>query len=189
MEGDDDMTAAFAHVMPWTEEEFLALGETPDRVELFDGSLLVSPAPTPIHQLISTNLTFALRAAAREAGLRVYPAVNLRLRRDRIPIPDLVLTRPIDVWNLVVDASSVVLVCEIISPSNAATDRVLKMHHYAEAGIQWYLLTDPDTRVLDLYRLEGKQYKQYATGKPGTPLRMDAPVVVEMDPDELLSDD
>jgi Uma2 family endonuclease len=182
------MTAAFAHVMPWTEEEYLALGETTDRVELFDGSLLVSPAPTPLHQLISANLTLALRSPARAAGLMVYPAINLRLRPGRIPVPDLVLTRPIDVWQLVVDASSVVLVCEITSPSNAATDRVLKMHHYAEAGIEWCLLIDPDTRILNLYRLEGKRYREHAIGKPGMPLRMEKPVAVDLDPDELLSD-
>lgn len=183
------MTAAFAHVMPWTEEEFLALGETVDRVELFDGSLFVSPSPTPRHQLISSNLHAALRAPARAAGLEVYEAVNLRLRPGRVPIPDLVLTTPIDIDQLVVDAAAAVLVCEITSPSKAGHDRVLKMHHYAEAGIEWYLLIDPDTRVLNLYRLGGKQYWEYATGKPGTPLRMNAPVAVELDPDELLSDD
>jgi Uma2 family endonuclease len=64
----------------------------------------------------------------------------------------------------------------------------MKMHYYAEAGIEWYLLVDPDTRALNLYRLEGKQYREYATGKPGMPLRMDAPVMVELDPDELLAD-
>jgi len=188
VEGDDDMTTAFAHVMPWTEEEFLALGETVDRVELFDGSLFVSPAPTVKHQHLSYRLASALEAPARSADLRVYLAINLRLRPNRIPIPDLVMTTPIDVDKLVVDAASAVLVCEITSPSNAGHDRIMKMHYYAEAGIEWYLLVDPDTRALNLYRLEGKQYREYATGKPGMPLRMDAPVMVELDPDELLAD-
>jgi Uma2 family endonuclease len=183
------MTAAFAHVMPWTEEEYLALGETVDRVELFDGSLVVSPAPTVKHQHLSFRLANALEPLARAADLRVFLAINVRLRTGRIPIPDLVVTTPIDLKKLVVDATAVVLVCEITSPSNAGHDRVLKMHHYAEAGIEWYLLIDPDTHVLNLYRLEGEQYREYATGKPGTPLRMDAPVAVELDLDALLSDE
>jgi Uma2 family endonuclease len=181
------MTAAYAeHAGPWTEEDFLALDQTPDRVELFDGSLHVSPAPTPRHQIISGELFVALRPAARAVGLLVLEAVNVRLRPGRMPIPDLVITEPIDVDEPVVAAEAVRLVCEIVSPGNAATDKVLKMHYYAAAGIPWYLLVEQDTGALHLYRLDGDRYREETVVSAGGVLRLTDPVMAELDPLALL---
>jgi Uma2 family endonuclease len=180
-------TEAFTHVLPWTEEEYLALGDTPDRVELFDGSLLVSPAPARGHQALSRRLANVLDSAAEAVGLEVLEAVNVRLKRDRIPIPDLVIAEPGEPEQVVIEAVTVRLVCEIVSPGNPATDRVLKMHYYAEAGIPWYLLVEQHpVLTLRLLRLEDGHYVEHATGRPGQPLRLDRPVSAVVDPTSLL---
>lgn len=181
------MTAAvFGHGGPWTEEQYLALGQTHQRVELFDGSLHVAPAPTPLHQRISGELYRVLSPAARQVGLYALEAVNVRLRPGRIPIPDLVVTGDIDFHDPFVDAAAVRLVCEILSPSNAATDRVLKMHYYADAGIEWYLLVEQETGTLQLYRRHGSHYREESVTKPGGTLHLTEPVDVLIRPEDLL---
>jgi Uma2 family endonuclease len=54
------------------------------------------------------------------------------------------LRAPIDLDDPVVDADAVRLVCEVVSPTSAVLDRVLKMHGYAAAGIPCYLVAEPD---------------------------------------------
>jgi len=179
-------SAIFGRSTPITEEEFLALGEPTERVELFDWSLVVTPAPTPRHQHISSELKFALRAAARQAGLYVHEAVNVRLQPGRIPIPDIVITEAIDFDAPFIDAEAVLLVCEIMSPSNAAADRVLKMHYYAAAGIPWYLLVEQETATLSLYKISGDKYLQHSVTKAGQLLQLEEPLRATIAPEDLL---
>jgi Uma2 family endonuclease len=64
-------------------------------------------------------------------------------RRERLPEPW--GQRPIDVvpdW-----------VCEVVSPSNEAHDRVRKAALYAEHGVPHYWIVDPEERVLEALTL------------------------------------
>ena len=62
-------------------------------------------------------------------------------------------------------------VCEILFPSTARDDRVVKMPIYARAGVGHIWLLDPELRTLEVYALESERWVLLeATGtSPGLP--------------------
>jgi hypothetical protein len=68
-------------------------------------------------------------------------------RRERLPEPNV---RPITVtpdW-----------ICEVVSPSNEAHDRVTKRRVYAEQGVAHYWIIDPVARTLEALTLESGRW-------------------------------
>jgi Uma2 family endonuclease len=89
----------------------------------------------------------------------------------------------------IVEAGEVRLICEIVSPSNAANDRILKVGAYAKANIPWYLLGEhesPTTLTLQLFGLEDQHYVEHEAAKAGETLRLTEPVHLDLDPAALL---
>ncbi|BCY08179.1 Uma2 family endonuclease [Actinoplanes sp. L3-i22] len=164
------------HPGPWSEDEYFALGETMNRVELVDGSLWVSPSPTNRHQHISFLLARELYGPAQLADLLVLQDVNLRLASARVLEPDIVVANASDLAPAV-DAADTVLVVEIVSPSNAGMDRLLKPQLYAAAGIGWYLRVEQPQESVELHlqRLVEGQYVSFAVAGPGEELVTEEP--------------
>jgi Uma2 family endonuclease len=171
----------FEHAGPWTEEEFLAL-PVDRRFELLDGALLVSPSAWVSHQRLSFRLAVALDAAV-PPGLEVLEAINVRVGPGKILIPDLVVLAVPGLDRAVCDAVDVALVVEITSPGNAAVDRAVKPHLYAQAGVPHYLrieLGEEGPRAL-VYQLSRQRYAQVAGIGPGQPLALTEPIAVTLD--------
>ncbi|WP_290052456.1 Uma2 family endonuclease [Amycolatopsis solani] len=154
----------------WTAEEVLALPEDQtslQRIELVDGALLVSPAPTSAHQRLLQRLQLAFVPVVPE-DTELLPGVNVRFGGQRLLIPDLVILTCPAVDTVAYAASDVLLAAEIVSPSTKVQDRILKRAIYAEALIPFYLLVEPQEPVgATLFELQGGEYEPLAKSENG----------------------
>lgn len=128
-----------------SESEFLGLAESMDQIELIDGEVIVSPSPSPWHQLIVGRLYVALTAWART---RAEPAfiglspLDVRFAAGRILQPDLfVILGQIDVMRPGPIDRVPDLCIEIVS-SDRFYDRVTKRLVYAPSGVREYWVVD-----------------------------------------------
>ena len=178
---------AGTHVGPYTVEDYYALPEDGQRYELLDGSLIVSPWPSKIHQRVTARLMAELSRACPAEFEVVQVAVRIR---DSVLIPDAVVARTavMDRPGRDVEPADIELVVEIVSPSNARMDRVLKPTVYADAGIPafWRIEIDADGGPeLHAYELAGAVYREVARVPAGRRFTTRHPFAVEFDPAEL----
>ncbi len=149
------MAMPAVHTGPWTAEQVRALPDDGNRYELIDGELLVSPSPSLMHQRAVTGLWRALDAFCREhrlgevfvspadpefaAGQVVQPDVFVVPRHDHTPLKS---------W---ADVRNLLLVIEVLSPSTARYDRVVKRRLYQREGVEYWVV-DAAARVVERWR-------------------------------------
>lgn len=137
----------------WTAAEVQALPEEPGkRFECVDGALLVSPSPSRAHQLALTFLLVALTDYVR-AGQRalVLPApLDYVLDPFTVVQPDITVvpTPQGRAPNREEESEPTVLFVEILSPSTARYDRVLKRRRYQREGVEYWIV-DVESRLIE----------------------------------------
>ena len=153
-----------------TYEDLCALPEG-TRAELMGGEIVTLPAPMPRHLSVRRALGRFVGGPFDDddgyggpGGWWLFPECDVRLgenvvrpdmagwRRERLPSPDV---RPIDVvpdW-----------ICEVVSPSNEAYDRVTKRRLYAASGVAFYWIVDTEARTLEAYELRDARWVEVGT--------------------------
>jgi Uma2 family endonuclease len=142
-------------------EDLLRLDEDV-RAEILGGSIVVMPSPRPRHSKPQRALGRFVGGPFDDddgfggpGGWWIFIEVDIELgphdvvrpdlsgwRRARLPAPDQRPIRVVPNW-----------VCEVISPSTGARDRVTKRQLYARHGIEHYWLVDPVARTLEALAL------------------------------------
>ena len=169
----------------WTVDDLVHSPDDGQRYEILDGVLLVSPAPRVRHQIAIVRLTVLLdRVCPPDHQVLVAPVDWQPDGRTSLQ-PDLMVVR-LDRLREKNVAEAPTLVVEVLSPSTARFDRMVKMSRYAEGGIAQCWLVDPAGPSVQVFALVGGEYRLVATGGPGDMVTVDGPVPVRFDPAVLL---
>lgn len=138
--------------------------------EIINGELYAQARPAGPHGHaevgMSADLLFSFQRGRGGPGgwwILVEPELHLP---PNVLVPDLAGWRRERMPKIPQDHRFIVApdwVCEILSPSTARKDRVLKMRAYAEQGVAHCWLLDPLARTLEVYSLRDNHWQQDAS--------------------------
>jgi Uma2 family endonuclease len=174
----------------YTVEDWLNLPETPgQRVELIDGSFVVTRAPLSNHQICAGRLVGILDDAAPH-DLEVVESFGVRTATE-VVIPDVVVG---DAETLFAGAAVLLpeqthLVAEIVSPGNRRRDYQDKPRIYADAGIPTFLriaLIGVNAPYVEVLSLRDGAYTGAGHVDAGQTVKLTEPFPVSFDPAHLL---
>ena len=150
-------------------DEFLALGETDERLELFDGVLYLMSTPTKDHQFLMRHIGIHLEAFLDDFDIPPYEVHHdittiLSEGLQRAVEPDLViiLAGRDDVGGRIYVEGVPDIVVEILS-SDRNHDLRFKRRIYAEAGVPEYWIFDPVNDTVLPLELRGGGYIERPT--------------------------
>ena len=137
--------------------------------ELIEGELIVSSAPSIMHQRVSRKLTTELdNYLARTPIGEVLPTPGVIFDRHNSVIPDVVFVTNEQLAQIGAEPHiklAPALAVEVVSPGreDSRRDRVKKLRVYGKFGVGEYWVADPEARTVEIYRPAGSALALVAT--------------------------
>lgn len=159
----------------WTYDEMLAeLPETNLPVELWDGELILAPAPFYFHQHIVLHLSVHLHqwVKAHDLGIVLVSPIDMVLTQHNVTQPDVSFVSKAR-RHIIKDAimGAVDLAMEVISTGSRRRDCIDKKDLYEQHGIKEYWVIDPEAETVEVFFLANQQYQLVARSRRGDQAR------------------
>ncbi len=144
----------------YTPEEFEQMTkEEHITYELIDGLVMMSPRPAAKHQKVSMRLASAFLGQLKNTDCDVIQEFDLVLEHN-IFVPDLMITCG-DKFEGNRHEKAPLIVIEIISPSSASRDYLVKRHKYEQLGIKEYWIVSPEEECIDVLCFADASHTNY----------------------------
>ncbi|KAF0248207.1 MAG: hypothetical protein FD167_2392 [bacterium] len=143
----------------WTAQDLKLLPEDSNCYEVIGGNLIVSRAPSLLHQEVIGNLLAEIKFYLRQSPVgKIWLTPGLTFSSIDSVIPDLAFIRQEKLFSLASGEhlkGAPDLAVEVLSPGteNIRRDRVAKLKLYSNYSISEYWIVDPKKKTLEVYRL------------------------------------
>ena len=147
----------------YTYQDLLTTPDDRNRYEIFEGDIIVTPAPNEPHQNAVSNLHLILGNHVKKYRLgKLYIApFDVYFDEETVIEPDMLFVAK--------DRLSIIekqrikgapdLVVEVLSPSTEERDRGFKFKRCAQEGVREYWLVDPEKSLVEIYTLTERGYE------------------------------
>ena len=143
------------------------------RYELVDGVAYAMTSPSTTHQRVARQLILKIGnyLVGKQCELFIAPSdvrLNAHQGDDTVFQPDLYVVCDKTKLHEKGYLGAPNLVIEILSPSTARFDTIVKFQKYLEAGVLEYWIVDPEGKTVDVFVLENDRYIRSEYGKNDT---------------------
>ena len=149
----------FTDYLSWDENE---------RIEIIHGEAIIAQAaPSPVHQEVAYQIARQIGNYLEGKRCKVYPApfaVCLDYGKsddeaDTVVEPDISIVCDMSKINEHGCKGAPDMIAEVVSPSTARRDRMVKLNLYEQAGVREYWIVDPLEQSIQVYLLDTGRYR------------------------------
>ena len=163
----------------WCEARRAALAHDEPKWELFDGVAEMQESERWIHVQTKLSIMLAIRSAIARAGFPLetgFDGLGVRISPKESYVPEVVVFPAGEIGDDDRYAPNPLIVVEVLSPSTANKDLVIKAAGYGRVpSILHYLVADPDAREIPHFTREGDKLVEPASASTTGVLRLDPP--------------